>query len=91
MKTDTFNTQRHTIGVLAITMSVVKRSGGFETLFSALVMRCVSEKSTSNKCGKSSVLSVLTSAYFRGPVNLKHTVYPNTSTLNISQNCTMFG
>ena len=39
-------TQRHTIGVLAITMSVVKRSGGSETLFSALVMRCVSEKST---------------------------------------------
>ena len=83
-------TQRHTIGVLAITMSVVKRSGGSETLFSALVMRCVSEKST-RISEKSSVFSVLTSAYFRGPVNLKHTVYPSTSTLNISQNCTMFG
>ena len=28
-------------------------------------------------------------AYFRGPVNLKHTVYPSTSTLNISQYCVM--
>ena len=58
-------TQRHTIGVLAITMSVVKRSGGSETLFSALVMHelCL-RKIDSNKCEKSSVFSVLTSAYF---------------------------
>ena len=53
-------------------------------LFSALVMRYVSEKSTSNKCGKQ-VFSVLASAYFRGPVTLKYTIYPSTSTLNISQ------
>ena len=59
-------------------------------LFSALVMRYVSEKSTSNKCGKQ-VFSVLASAYFRGPVTLKYTIYPSTSTLNISQYCMMFG
>ena len=59
-------------------------------LFSALVMRYVSEKSTSNKCGKQ-VFSVLASAYFRGPVNLKYTIYPSTSTPNISQYCMMFG
>ena len=59
-------------------------------LFSALVMRYVSEKSTSNKCGKQ-VFSVLVSAYFRGPVNLKYTIYPSTSTLNTSQYCMMFG
>ena len=59
-------------------------------LFSALVMRYVSEKSTSNKCGKQ-VFSVLASAYFRGPVNLKYTIYPSTSTLNTSQYCMMFG
>ena len=53
-------------------------------LFSALVMRYVSKKSTSNKCGKQ-VFSVLASAYFRGPVTLKYTIYPSTSTLNISQ------
>ena len=53
-------------------------------LFSALVMRYVSEKSTSSKCGKQ-VFSVLASAYFRGPVTLKYTIYPRTSTLNISQ------
>ena len=58
--------------------------GGYEMLFSALVMRYVSEKSTSNKCGKQ-VFSVLASAYFRGPVTLKYTIYPSTSTLNISQ------
>ena len=58
--------------------------GGYEMLFSALVMRYVSEKSTSNKCGKQ-VFSVLVSAYFRGPVTLKYTIYPSTSTLNISQ------
>ena len=63
--------------------------GCFETLFSALVMRCVSEKPTSSV--KRQVFSVLTSAYFRGPVYLKHTVYPRTSTLNISQYCMMFG
>ena len=39
-------------------------------LFSALVMRCVSEKSTSNKCGKQ-VFSVLASAYFRGSVQFE--------------------
>ena len=33
------------------------------------------------------VFSVLISAYFPGPVNLKHTVYPSTSTLNISKYC----
>ena len=38
---------------------------------------------------KRQVFSVLTSAYFRGPVNLKHTVYSSTSTLNISQYCMM--
>ena len=59
-------------------------------LFSALVMRYVSEKSTLNKCGKQ-VFSVLVSAYFRGPVNLKYTIYPSTSTLNTSQYCMMFG
>ena len=64
--------------------------GGYEMLFSALVMRYVSEKSTSNKCGKQ-VFSVLASAYFRGPVTLKYTIYPSTSTLNISQYCMMFG
>ena len=64
--------------------------GGYEMLFSALVMRYVSEKSTSHKCGKQ-VFSVLASAYFRGPVNLKYTLYPSTSTLNISQYCMMFG
>ena len=54
-------------------------------LFSALVMRYVSKKSTSNKCGKQ-VFSVLASAYFRGLVTLKYTIqYPSTSTLNISQ------
>ena len=53
-------------------------------LFSALVMRYVSKKSTSNKCGKQ-VFSVLASAYFRGPVTLKYIIYPSTSTLNISQ------
>ena len=53
-------------------------------------MRYVSEKSTSNKCGEQ-VFSVLASAYFRGPVNLKNTIYPSTSTLNISQYCMMFG
>ena len=58
--------------------------GGYEMLFSALVMRYVSEKSTSSKCGKQ-VFSVLASAYFRGPVTLKYTIYPSTSTLNISQ------
>ena len=58
--------------------------GGYEMLFSALVMRYVSEKSTSSKCGKQ-VFSVLASAYFRGPVTLKYTIYPRTSTLNISQ------
>ena len=58
--------------------------GGYEMLFSALVMRYVSEKSTSNKCGKH-LFSVLASAYFRGPVTLKYTIYPSTSTLNISQ------
>jgi len=31
--------------------------GGSETLFSALVMRYVSEKSTSNKCEKAGVFS----------------------------------
>ena len=30
-------------------------------------------------------------ALSRGPVNLKHTIYPSTSTLNISQHCMMFG
>ena len=60
--------------------------GGYEMLFSALVMRYVSEKSTSNKCGKQ-VFSVLASAYFRGPVTLKYTIYPSTSTLIISQYC----
>ena len=64
--------------------------GGYEMLFSALVMGYVSEKSTSNKCGKQ-VFSVLASAYFRGPVNLKYTIYPSTSTPNISQYCMMFG
>ena len=59
-------------------------------LFSALVMRYVSEKSTPNKCGKQ-VFSVLASAYFWGPVTLKYTIYPSTSTLNISQYCMMFG
>ena len=29
--------------------------------------------------------------YFRGPVKLKHTVYPSTSTLSISQYCMKFG
>ena len=53
--------------------------GGYEMLFSALVMRYVSEKSTSNKCRKQ-VFSVLASAYFRGPVTLKYTIYPSTST-----------
>ena len=66
------------------------RFGGYETLFSALIMKCVSEKSTSNNC-EGHLFSVLTSAYFRGPVNLKHTIYPSTSTLNISQYCMMFG
>ena len=66
--------------------------GGSETLFSALVMRYVCEKSTKKKCYvKREVFSVLTSAYFRGPVNLKHNVYPGTSALNISQYCMMFG
>ena len=64
--------------------------GGYEMLFSALVMRYVSEKSTPNKCGKQ-VFSVLASAYFQGPVTLKYTIYPSTSTLNISQYCMMFG
>ena len=40
---------------------------------------------------KRHVFSVLTSAYFRGPVNLKPKVYPSTSTLNISQYCMTFG
>ena len=40
---------------------------------------------------KRQVFSVLTIAYFQGPVNLKPTVYPSTSTLNISQYCMMFG
>ena len=38
---------------------------------------------------KRQMFSVLTSAYFRGPVNLKHTVYSTTSTLKISQYCMM--
>ena len=33
------------------------RFGGYEMLFSALIMRCVSEKSTSNKCEKAVVFS----------------------------------
>ena len=66
--------------------------GGYETLFSALVMRYVSEKSTSNKREKAGVFSAYNaSVYFRGPGNLKHTVYPTTITLNISQYCMMFG
>ena len=40
---------------------------------------------------KRQVFSVLTIAYFQGPVYLKPTVYPSTSTLNISQYCMMFG
>ena len=40
---------------------------------------------------KRQVFSVLASSYFRGAVNSKHTVYPNTSTLNISQHCMIFG
>ena len=40
---------------------------------------------------KRQVFSVLTSAYFRSPANLKHTLYPSTSTLNISQYCMMCG
>ena len=31
--------------------------GGYETLFSALIMRCVSEKLTLNKCERAGVFS----------------------------------
>ena len=31
--------------------------GGYKTLLSALILRCVSEKSTSNKCEKAVVFS----------------------------------
>ena len=70
--------------------------GGSETLASALVMRYRSRLDMTPKnrpriSVKRQVFSVLTGAYFRGPVNLKHTVYPSTSTLNISRYCTMFG
>lgn len=35
-------------------------------------------QSTSNKCEKASVFSAYILLYFRGPVNLKHTIYPST-------------
>ena len=55
-------------------------------------MRYVCEKSTKKKCDlKRKVFSLRTSAYFRGPVNLKHNVYPSTSALNISQYGMIFG
>ena len=52
--------------------------GGSKMLFSALVMRYVSQKLTSNKCEKVSVFS----AYFEGSVYLKHTVYPSTKQIH---------
>ena len=63
--------------------------GGSEMLFLALVMRYGSCRPRASV--KRQVFSVLTSAHFLGPVNLKHNVYPSTSTLKISQYCMMFG
>ena len=54
------------------------------------VMRYVSENRPRISV-KRQVFSVLASSYFRGAINSKHTVYSNTSTLNISQHCMMFG
>ena len=51
----------------------------------------MSSKNRPQRSVKRHVFSVLTSAYFQGPVNLKHKVYPSTSTLNISQYCMTFG
>ena len=61
---------------------------GGETLFLAL-SRDTYPKNRPRLSVKRQVFSVLTSAYFRGPVCLKHTVYSSTSTLNISQYCMM--
>ena len=39
--------------------------GGYEPLFSALIMRCVSEKSTLNKCEKAGVFSAYKCLFLR--------------------------
>ena len=39
--------------------------GGYETLFSALIMSCVSEKSASNKCEKAVVFSAYKCLFLR--------------------------
>ena len=76
-------------------MSLVGVSRGFlpqkiftfgGSLFSALVMK----EMTSNKRERQ-VFSVLTSAYFRGSVNIEARRTPSTSTLSISKSCMMFG
>ena len=64
--------------------------GGAETLFSPLVMRYRLDMSPKNRPRtnvKRQVFSVLTGAYFRGPVNLKHTVYPIIIWLSLFSPC----
>ena len=58
--------------------------GGFEMLFSSLIMKYVSEISTSNKCEKASVFSpyILQVLISKVLFILKHTVYPSTKQIH---------